>query len=503
MASKNFILRVLCILCNLASCHSKISSRWDSLKEGNIRCKMLYPDRFDNDIYKREPNTGFVRPFTRWMRKANCTAVASVYNQIGTPDKNGTYDGWIGSIQRNEFDIAIGNIRPDSMPLEPVKFSPPLFPSDATIISRRTSRPSTEKHQITSFLKLDICVYTYVLCSCFFIVPIMYTFLQLHRKARLKASTFLTKYFANCYKVLGLLLDQENFNPSTGSARCILIMALSIFALVAVFGILLNTVGADLIVLKEPPTIDSLDDLLDDPMHRSVKPIVSRSLHEYHFVKDSLPGSQLHRLWQRMSEDLNTTTMEFVEGGDASVYTPVSNKILNGEAVFVTTHKFALYVPVITCFARDFPSLNEVGESIYIAKKLFASGTLNAFYSHQTHPYVEKIFTYVVRTYLEIGLLDGYFQIYMPKVPDASPDKTIKFDTGFLICMDNFSTKMKSAQTFRPFTTDDLESVIEFWAFLSSGSSTVLILEVIFGRYGHKFRLSRRNIWRVAPAKSA
>lgn len=61
--------------------------------------------------------------------------------------------------------------------------------------------------------------------------------------------------------MLTLLVDQEQFSSSSLNG-CITALFVSLFHLFAVQGILLNTISADLVGKKEPPVIDSLDDLI-------------------------------------------------------------------------------------------------------------------------------------------------------------------------------------------------------------------------------------------------
>ena len=62
------------------------------------------------------------------------------------------------------------------LPYEPGKVTPPFEVADLTIVSKKKGLTFEERHEITSFLNLDIVVYVYVFNTCIFIIPVMYTF---------------------------------------------------------------------------------------------------------------------------------------------------------------------------------------------------------------------------------------------------------------------------------------------------------------------------------------
>ena len=82
---------------------------------------------------------------------------------------------------------------------------------------------------------------------------------------------------------------------------------MSIFSLAAIFGILLNTVGADLIVVKPTPAIDSLEDLVDDPQFAHFKPLLVKNFWGHSTLKVARPGSKGRKLLDRVMSDPNAS----------------------------------------------------------------------------------------------------------------------------------------------------------------------------------------------------
>ena len=497
-------LLLLALLLNAGLLDSKVSDRWEHLKTPDMRCRWLI-SAFMSD---HSVNKIFVSNFEWWYKKLNCTLL-HVYTSISVySDADGSYSGWVGMIQRNEADFAFGLFRPDNLPFEPVKFTPPLASGEISIISRKTAKPSLIRRQITYFLHLDWCLYVYVFTTCFFMFPSIYTFFQLSGDERMQANKFLRKYCYNCFRVLTLLLDQEQFEP-LNLANCILALSISIFSLAAVFGILLNTVGADLVVTKQPPAIDSLEDLLDDPQFAHSKPVVLAGFPEYSVLEYSRPGSKERRLFDRMMKDPEHSFVSPEAFAAESFY--FSSKIsdflqllFGDEIALVLVSFFAQFVPICTCFMRDSEELAGLKKFVhqqYIAKETFGGGTLNAIYSHQTHPYIEKAIVHIFRCVNEHGIFDAYMKSLLLYAPEMVKERAeIKYDTGYLKCIEKVAVDQDN---FFPINVKQLLSVFEIWAFTSSGLSFVLIAEVVYVRYWLVKKRRWRRARRIACAPAA
>ena len=460
--------------------------------------------------YENPVNKIFATNFMWWHKKLNCTVLIS-YNSLSShSDSDGVYSGWVGMIQRDEADLAVALFRPDTLPFEPVKFTPPITSGGISIISRRTLKPSMIRRQITYFLHLDWCVYMYVFITCFFMFPSIYTFFQLSSDDRMQAKKFFKKYCYNCFRVLTLLLDQEQFEP-LNLANCILALSISIFSLAAVFGILLNTVGADLVVTKQPPAINSLEDLLNDTDFANFKSVVWAGFPEHSVLEKSLPGSKERRLFDRMMEDPESSFIDLEDFAAESFYyssklSDLLQMLFGDEMAFVLSSFFARFLPIAACFMRDSKELEQVKEyvdQLYISKETFGGGTMNLIYSHQTHPYIEKAIIHLSRSIAEYGVLDAYIKNIMPYIPSILRGRAeVKYDTGFFKCIEKVAAE---EDNFFPINVKQLQRVFEIWAFTSSGLSFVLIAEVVYARYWlvKKRHLRRSRRIACAPATKA
>lgn len=472
---------------------TKIISRWAKLKDPNARCWVLFPKQVTQGNYVLvDTFLPLANSLDYWLKKGNCSLKSVDYLVTGSPNATGSYDGYLGMVQRNEYDFVYLAVRPDSLPFEPGKLTPPIISADVTILSRKNETERSEKREVTSFLNLDICVYVYTLVICFFILPIFLLYVHLRGKLMSTNVTLMYKeYIANCCRVFVLLLDQEQFQHKSLPAR-ILIFSASLFTLFAVFGLLLNTVGADLIVKKSPPTIDSLDDLLNSRM----QPVIIRRLFEYELIKASPSGSKLNKVWNRMNENLNVSLFDFDESNTAQAMPTVMNlfkKLVSSKVALLLPQSSAIYVHWATCVLKKMNEFADIAKRTHVASQLFAPGMITGLMADKIHPYPEKVLTYLFRTIHETSIFTSLADQLKPKIFTMTGDARFKYDSKVLTCLEK--TKFEGGEKFSPFSALDLIRLFEMWAFFCIFSCAILILEVIYHRnFG---TLIRRRPWSV------
>ena len=162
----------------------KISDKWAKLKNNNVTCRLLIPDQFPEKYFQLFLN--IVHPLEYWLYKCNCTLDRIPYSGTNIPDENGNYSGYMGMIQRNEFDLTALLVRPDALPFEPGKPTPPLEVADLAIFSIKPYGEKVEARNLLSFLDLGLCIYMYLLTTCFFIAPMILAFCQSNAEERMK-----------------------------------------------------------------------------------------------------------------------------------------------------------------------------------------------------------------------------------------------------------------------------------------------------------------------------
>ena len=109
-----------------------------------------------NNYSQRDRMIEVSRPLDRYFYKCNCTIKERHYLDTGSPDENGTYDGFIGMIQRDEADATFMAIRSDFLAFEPGKPTPPVQSSDIAIFSAKQYVEKLEERDLMSFLSLCV-----------------------------------------------------------------------------------------------------------------------------------------------------------------------------------------------------------------------------------------------------------------------------------------------------------------------------------------------------------
>ena len=470
----------------------KISDKWAKLKNDNVTCRFLIPDQFTRKFFLTFLNV--IHPLDYWLYKCNCTFDRVPYTGTNIPDENGNYNGFMGMIQRNEADLTFLFVRPDALPFEPGKPTPPIEVADLAIFSFKPYGEKKETRNLLSFLDLGLCVYIYLLSTCFFIAPMILAFCQSNAEQRMDAFFILKGYIRNCYKVVTLFVGQEQFDLSMASSY-IMILAISVFSSILISGILLNTVGADLIVKREPPLIDSLNDLLSSNM----KPIMMKKVTGYESVRTSPQGTKLNKLWQRMIKDgLDETTVDVANGRlevnveTTDILSKLTGKALKSEIAVIAPVFNAFLLRLGGCYLKSYPELNELAKRIHVSKGLLGQGIMSSIYSNKIHVYTEKMIMYAFSTMWETGFWIAGLRTNVANVHDLFSEISFsKYNSEVISCIDG--TDLIEDSTFTPFSALDLLKLFELWAFTSCFCSLVLILEVAYDRYFPKIKGFKRR----------
>ena len=160
------------LLFNL-SISMKVRERLLKYKSGEARCIIAMPDeRLLEQTH--ETMISLIESFAHAALDLNCTIFVDKRGFFTkTPGPNETYDGWVGTVHRDEADFSIWLMRPDLLPGEPGKITPPIISGDIVILA---SLYPAEKlsYDLTKFLDLDAVVYIFMSCMIFFLVPMIY-----------------------------------------------------------------------------------------------------------------------------------------------------------------------------------------------------------------------------------------------------------------------------------------------------------------------------------------
>lgn len=428
----------------------KVRERYLRYKSPGARCRIGVGGYVNAEEVTNTPVFSVVDSAHHALRHLNCTLIRESFTLYTIPEKNGTYDGYIGLVHRDEIDIGSFVIRPDTVPYEPGKVTPVIFPADIKIITCK-GRGDTVMYDLTKFLDLGVIMYIYIFVTIFFATPLILTFAEIDPSVRRHPSQFIPKYLNNCVNMYDLIVDQEQFTPITIAGHMIALSA-SLFALFAIHGILLNTVGADLVVKYQPATIDSMDDLLVS----NLRPLMVNNLFVHYILKASPPGSKENKLWLKMQEEIDRSLIKADGSNTAlmpSIGQAVVTEVAERRAAYIGPDFFAHAMFGGSCLLSSSPMkmVRQFAQCVHISRQGFAEGVLTSLMSHKIHPYTEKIFTSVMTTVLETGLALGLAKMGKYHVPSMAQVPGMVYNSTTIECLD------KVPQQDSPFEPSPLE----------------------------------------------
>ena len=244
------------------------------------------------------------KPLVRVYAAMNCSFVYQDWTSIGREDANGSYDGVIGFLQRNECDLG-GLLFPTEAFNTPPGFAVTAgLPGGAVIVSRKnetlTQRLALLRLWANSF---DAITADFVLIVLFLFVAVL-SFIVSER--RLDVGRWKANCWSNWWKATISLIGHGSLDPSEESGR-IAVLFFNFFIMFAIRGIMLNTFGADLVYEIDPPIIESVDEFTNDSY---TQPAVFRQLYFMEDLRRAVPGSSFWRLNQVVQSHPNVTIWE-------------------------------------------------------------------------------------------------------------------------------------------------------------------------------------------------
>lgn len=442
---------------------TKVSRRFENLYSPNARCLVQMLSYYSNWDTKQTPGhwRGIMDSVFNFHR-LNCSFAKIDYTSTGLPDVNGTYDGLVGNIQRNEQDIAFVFVRPDSLPFEPGKITPPFGPADAVIISHRNASKETV-YELTHFLALDDTVYIYSGFYLFFIFAFFYTFCETFLITKqFNLSILFKKYQETVFKIISLLADQENFQTVTNSGM-ILALSVCLFSFMGIHAILLNNISADLVVNVKPQLVNSLDDLLARP----IQPIIVKKLFIYQLLKAAPENSNLHKLWLKINEkpeglfdyDIANAAESFPKTHHLLKRINQSDSALILPNIFIDT----TFKPYMCTFFYKYTVQFKVSD------ELFAPGLLTGIMSHKTHPYVEKVINYLLRTLFENELMMGASKLSTANMGEmvTMMGQNYKYNGKVIQCIESRNENQQDTAKFSVLKLQDFSTLFRAYLLLS------------------------------------
>lgn len=470
---------------------AKISERFSNIDSSNAKCVVQIPQVFANVPLESLPK-GLAELMGKvWtFHKINCSLEPVLY-EPSEANENGSYNGLIGMIQEHRQDLGFFMIRPDSLPFEPGKLTSPVFPADVTLITRR-NKSRVDMREITNFLNLDFVVYFDSFIALFFISATLYAFAEtlLRVRGRFTIKRFVKKFQETVWKIGTLLCDQEMFHPTTTTGQ-VLSFSVSIFFLITICGILLNTVGADLIAVVMPPKVNSLDDLLKGQL----QPYISKNLYLYEMLRTADKGSKYNQLWNRIqSHEGAVISFDLKSPHFMEDFNKLVDDIDSSKAAFILPDAF-----LVEGFKSAACLYFKKMENTTKAEQLFAPGILTSLMSWKIHPYTEKVINYIYTTLLETQILTAAISLMKTDIQLSMYDgqRRIKYDSKIIECVNRIDRIPTQEYSFQPFQLRQMKGLFTYYFYLSLAT----FVPFIFTTFRHsgisKFFFKRKIVIKI------
>ena len=473
----------------------RVVDRFGGSRSHSGRCLVWIPDR-NNQLVTAFPIDKMKSKFD-WALNAfqrnNCSFKEGQFpSDMFFHYPNGSYSGPIGMIQRNEVTSMLYPVRPDSLPFSPGLIGPVIGPADVAIGYFKND-PIQIKREMTSFVTdFPRIVYAYIFIGLYlFAVCFMITegrevaFTKRFRPKKLMSIFEKTAY---------TLLDQETLDAGTTRGRIILTV-LHVLVIFFIYGLFLNKMGADLVIIRDPYSIDSIEELIHNDS--TTKPIIAK----YGFLLDLLkqayvhrPDSTLGRMFEVIHSDLKNFTYHIDpnQNIDASLQKGLTllKRMESKEVAYVIPHIGFQMMNRLFCLL-----VPDQMAKVKLAQETFAHGILTFLLSKDIDLILRKQIEYDLHTAMETslitsvesGLLDALLMIYPTTI-----------DTKILQCQDLHRDNAaripfaNDSYPWRKFYLHDYYSLFIVVALLLTAATVILVLEHVFNLVSEVMKERRR-----------
>ena len=201
------------------------------------------------------------------------------------------------------------------------------------------------------------------------------------------------------------LMDQETLDAETTPGRVVL-FTLHTLIVTFIYGLFLSKIGADLVVMKEPYNIQSIDDIIEP--NSQTKPAILKQLFLMNLMKQASvyrPESTVARLYPVVTSDpekniinADINNMQNM----ASITNVVFGRVMTREIALVMPTDVFTWMRHFNCFVNP-----EVSSKMQVTKETFADGIITTVYAPKIHPMVRKVMDYFMGCILEMGLFNS------------------------------------------------------------------------------------------------
>lgn len=444
------------------------------------RCVVGVFGEMDKQVGAMGQLTSVLSGIIRIFRQMNCTYKPEPYATSGVLSLNGSYDGISGMIQRDEIDFTHGFWRTDFFgSVQPGYFSKVFQPADVVIISRKngTSTKYLTLMQLWTS-QFDRSVVSYVFICLYLFVSVFSFSLDISSRPL----RYIKRILHSLYQSMAAFFDQENFDPRN-LAQCLAVLFFNLFLLFAVHGVLLGSLGADLVAEIDPPIIESVYEFTNDSW---TQPVTVRQEYLLEVLRKSRPESQLYHLKQViMNREDNIMDL------DASNLDKLSPAVMSLVDSLVSSRK-ALLAPQNaaeagrSCGCFVMPSSMSL---VAASKSTLAEGSFATLYSKKIDPMLREFADYLVMSASDAGLFNALRSGMGSTMSSMISGETTMFSSAWRECMEGAPRRPHEARQFSP---DTFSAVYTGFGVLMSLAFIILLIECLVKKTSRR-KLPKRN----------
>ncbi|KAI1293760.1 hypothetical protein HDE_06501 [Halotydeus destructor] len=307
---------------------------------------------------------------------------------------------------------------------------------------------------------------------------------------------FDVKKYAAIYWYGGLsMIGQESLSCSKWKPR-VLWLHTCVAIFIAVFGIILNLMSSDSIVIRDPPRIDSIDDMFIEPFS-SFKVYMYKTTTFYNYMRNAPPGSAMAAVFKRASDRSNCSRL--IDCGEIEFRTDPqgSLKLLSFYDELVASRDHALFTADMIMDQAMAPSAcrfrPELVNTTYTSIGHVSSEILTFMARKGIDREVETYLNFRIQTSVieagftyqyALGFVDRIFEQLMPHVAKK---------TGYYYrCVEGL--KDENEQLVLPLEIKQWRKAAIFIAVSIGVSSLLLLLETLIRRKNHRRRGRRKKV---------
>ena len=397
----------------------------------------------------------------------------------------GTYDGMIGCVQRGDTDTMWMFVRSDATPFEPGTFLSLSFVyADPKIYSLRPSMGNTTKVDIL-YLWNNFDAYSWMYAA---IILLVCTILFLHFNFVLEESNhgpFLNQFCSFSWQYFKFTVKIFDLNFPRLVSASVLFFSIGISVLYGYQFVLMNTLSSDLTVATPVRSLESLHDLLYDPVYANVTPVIIRNLNMYNILSSTREGTDERKLFDRIMSNPNQSIV-YVENINNPDMSYVLNMITNlissasqGKSVIIEN---SWYIRVIL---KQFLCNTVPGNSslIHETNEVISPSTSSWLIGKHVPDTKRVLLQYRLHSLSEFGTIAGLIQAMAPNAYQemmGTPKEHVKS----IVCGEKLDkTYFDTLELpWDPFKLTPFRRLIFILLIINIFAFLILILEMILGR---------------------